>query len=214
MTSAAFQAAGSGDESFSDTPTDDHLAALVSRACAGSPEAWRELVDLYGRRVYALARSRCRDSEMAEEVTQSVFVTVAEKLPGAGYDERGRFEAWLFRVAMNRVRDELRRRRRQRDGKERLRLVRGDEAAERSAAQEKASEFGSAEIGALREAMARLADRDREIIELRHHAAMSFKQIADLTGEPMGTVLARHHRALRKLKGMIESGAGPKEASE
>ena len=45
--------------------------------------------------------------------------------------------------------------------------------------------------------MARLHDADREVIELRHHGGLSFKQIAELLDEPLGTLLARHHRALR-----------------
>lgn len=42
-----------------------------------------------------------------------------------------------------------------------------------------------------------LSEADREIVELRHHGGLSFKQIADVLGEPMGTLLARHHRALK-----------------
>jgi RNA polymerase sigma-70 factor (ECF subfamily) len=48
--------------------------------------------------------------------------------------------------------------------------------------------------------MGTLSESDREVIELRHHAGLSFKQIAELVNEPLGTLLARHHRALRKLK--------------
>jgi len=59
--------------------------------------------------VFAMARSRVRDDDMAEEITQSVFATIATKLTRDGYDERGRFESWLFRITMNRVRDEFRR---------------------------------------------------------------------------------------------------------
>ena len=56
----------------------------------------------------------------------------------------------------------------------------------------------------LKRAMETLSDADREIVELRHHGGLSFKQIADVLGEPMGTLLARHHRALKKLKEMME----------
>lgn len=51
--------------------------------------------------------------------------------------------------------------------------------------------------------MMELSESDREIIELRHHGGMSFKQMADLLNEPLGTLLARHHRALRKLKELM-----------
>jgi RNA polymerase sigma-70 factor (ECF subfamily) len=58
----------------------------------------------------------------------------------------------------------------------------------------------------LRSAMEKLTDADREIVELRHHAGMSFKQMADMLNEPLGTLLARHHRALKKLKELITAG--------
>lgn len=174
------------------------VAGLLAAASAGDERAWRELVRRYGRRVYALAKSRCRSAELAEEVTQSVFATVAAKLGGGGYAERGRFESWLFRIAMNRVRDEMRRRKRwgaegAADGAEREAedVVPGDGE-------------GEAELGALRAALEALSETDREVVELRHHGGLSFKQMADLLNEPVGTLLARHHRALRKLRAILE----------
>src|SRR3954465_2189403 len=84
------------------------LAPLLEAAARGDPAAWRELVNRYSRRVYALAKSRCRNEDVAEEIAQSVFATVATKLGAGEYTESGRFESWLFRVAMNRVRDVVR----------------------------------------------------------------------------------------------------------
>ena len=53
-------------------------------------------------------------------------------------------------------------------------------------------------------AMARLPEADREIIELRHTGELSFKQLSDYYDEPVGTLLARHHRALKKLRAILE----------
>lgn len=185
--------------------------ALLARAARGDEDAWRALINLYARRVYALARSRCRRDDLAEEITQSVFATVAEKLrspdlPG-GYTDQGRFEPWLFRVAMNRVRDEIRRLQRHAEPTdpgnfEALRL-----------APEEPDRADPRDLQRLREALAELNDADRQIIELRHHAQLSFKTIAAMLEEPVGTLLARHHRALRKLKSILES-AGMKPALE
>lgn len=171
----------------------------VARAAAGDDSAWAELVRLYARRVYALARSRLRDHHAAEEVTQSVFMTVSSKLREGGYTEMGRFEPWLFRIAANRVRDEVRRRRAaptMTSGESVLATFVDGTPSVREAE--------PPSFGALREAMGKLGDADREVIELRHHGQMSFKQIAAMTGEPMGTLLARHHRALAKLRTMME----------
>jgi len=177
------------------------LGALLARAASGDEGAWRELVSLYGRRVFALCRSRLRDRDLAEEVTQSVFVTVATKLKEGAYAESGRFEAWLFRIAVNRVRDQVRSAGR--------RLASGDSEMAGSAVAPAASVgLGSDELEALQSAMARLPEVDRQVVELRHQGGMPFAAIAELLDEPIGTLLARHHRALKKLKEML-TNAGP-----
>ena len=188
-------------------PPIDELVPILAAACDGDEDAWRTLVERFWRRVYALVRSRCGRSELAEEITQSVFVTVATTLRDGGYQERGRFESWLFLVAMNRLRDELRRQRRQAAPTDPATLT-GISGVDADADRGDRSE----EIDALRAAVARLADPDREIIELRHHAGLSFKQIAQTLDEPIGTLLARHHRALKKLRSLMEAEAPAHEA--
>ncbi len=177
----------------------EDLAPVLAAAAAGDERAWRDLVRRYGRRVFALAKSRLRRADLAEEITQSVFATVAIKLRDGGYDEQGRFESWLFRIAMNRVRDEARRHARHAApiDPEAFGRVAGEPAGNDNA--------DSQELGKLRMALDELSDSDREVIELRHHAEMSFKQIAEQLEEPMGTLLARHHRALRKLRAILEA---------
>ena len=64
------------------------------------------------------------------------------------------------------------------------------------------------EVVALRGALSQLGEADREIIDLRHVGGMSFKQMAEHLGEPLGTLLARHHRALAKLRAILVGEAG------
>lgn len=190
-----------------DPASSAELAQILAAAGTGQEAAWREIVGRYSRRVFALAKSRCRNVDLAEEITQSVFATVASKLGQGLYAEKGRFESWLFRITMNRVRDEARRSRRQHtfsESEDRLETIAGPRQG-RSA--------GGEGVDELRRAIEELPDADREIIELRHHGGMSFKQIADLLEEPLGTLLARHHRALRKLKDVLESGAAGQDAA-
>lgn len=183
-------------------PTDDHdLGAILAQAAGGDDDAWRQLVDRYARRVHALARSRLRREDLAEEITQSVFATIAIKLAEGGYEEKGRFEAWLFRVAMNRVRDEARRGGRQAGPVDPAQL-------DESPNHDSPSGADPEELAALRQAITHLSDGDREVVELRHHGQMSFKTIAQYLGEPVGTVLARHHRALRKLRDLLDTTSG------
>jgi RNA polymerase sigma factor (sigma-70 family) len=59
-------------------------------------------------------------------------------------------------------------------------------------------------IARLRAAVRQLSSSDQDIIHMRHSAGMSYKQIADVLGEPLGTVLARQHRALGKLRSLMD----------
>ena len=182
----------------------DELPRLLALAATGDDRAWRSILDRYAPRVFAMARSRVRQPELAEEITQSVFAKVAEKMMTGAYTDQGRFESWLFRVAMNRVRDEFRSRQR-----------RPSESVENHVLDARESRHDSiagagerpAEHDALRRAIEQLSDADRTVIELRHHGGLGFKEIASALDEPTGTVLARHHRALKKLKSLIESMA-------
>ncbi len=190
------------------------LASVIARAAHGEEDAWRELMDLYARRVFAMARSRLHNDELAEEITQSVFVTIATKLngqgDGSGYSEQGKFEPWLFRITMNRVRDYCRKRARHATPTAPEHMGGLSARPEIDHAERDA---GMAEMNKLRSAMEQLSDRDREIIELRHHGQLSFKQIAEISGDPIGTLLARHHRALKKLRDLLEPQHAPQNGS-
>jgi RNA polymerase sigma-70 factor (ECF subfamily) len=185
-------------------------ADLLRRAAAGEEAAWRAIVEIYHRRVFGLLRAQCGDTELAEDITQSTFCTVVAKI--GSYAEEGKFESWLFHIAMNRLRDEMRRRRRQARPVETDTLVglAGPATGEGAGAgvsgvgvagQDRAE---PAELSALARAIDRLSEADREVVHLRHFAGLSFKQIAELLGQPLGTILARQHRALKKLRGILE----------
>lgn len=177
------------------------------RAAAGDSAAWRVVLNAFAPRVHGLLRAQCRDDELAEEITQSTFCTIATKL--GSYIENGRFEAWLFRIAMNRLRDEMRRRARQ------ARTMDGEAFKRVAGASNNKSGFVSVEVrDQLRIALSRMSEADREIIDLRHIGGLSFKALSDFYEEPVGTLLARHHRALKKLKAMlVELGVGAEDLS-
>ena len=185
----------------------EQLAQLVERASRGDEHAWQAIVERCAPRMHAILRAQCRDDELAEEIVQSTFCTVVRTLPT--YEEAGRFEPWLMRIAMNRLRDEMRRRGRHAVPTEEGVLVGLAGGAEPPPAP--GLDAGAAR--ALQRALDRLSDADREIIHLRHVGGLGFKEIAEALDTPIGTLLARHHRALRKLRGMLE-GADAIEGDE
>ncbi len=173
------------------------LERLLKLAAGGDSSAWRAIVALYAPRVFGIVRAQCRDDELSEEIVQSTFCTLAAKI--ASYVESGRFESWLFRIAMNRLRDEMRRRSRQARSSTDEAFVGMPDTRERGG-RGLAPEVRSK----LELALARLSESDREIIDLRHTGGLSFKALSDYYEEPVGTLLARHHRALTKLKAILE----------
>lgn len=197
------------------------LDQTLAAAARGDDGAWRVLVQLYSTRVYALLVRQCGDRELSQEITQAAFVKVVTKI--GEYTEQGKFEAWLFRIAMNSLRDEMRRRKRQ---ARTMDMSGGSDsdtgegaawaAAEHSVTDRQGHSAGDEEdspldqvsraeqIERLKRAIKQLSPADQEILNLRHTAGLSFAQIAETLEQPLGTVLARGHRALAKLRKLME----------
>ncbi len=193
---------------------------LLVAAAAGDALAWEQLVRAYTGRVYGLLVRQCNNRELAEELTQETFVKLVQCLrkrdEAGGYDEQGKFEPWLFRVAMNCLRDEMRRKSRQAqamdmspgaaasagDG-DTASAFAGVEASaamrdQRNDPQERAST--AEQVTLMQAAVAKMSEKERQILHLRHTAGLSFAEIAEALQEPLGTVLSSAHRALAKLK--------------
>ena len=184
----------------------DRLELVLDAAAGGDEDAWARLVTEFSPRVYRVVLAQCHNPELAEEVTQSTFCTVVTKL--ATYTELGRFESWLFRIAINRLRDEMRRRSRQAISvaDETLREV--TPAREEEVGRLAGDEFSDH----LAEAMRSLPEAEQQVLHLRHVAEMSFKTIAEVLDQPLGTVLARHFRAIKRLRTRL--GDSPPPESE
>ncbi len=210
--------------------TDPDIPTTLRQAADGDAQAWTLLVHTYSGRLFGLLFQRCADRELAEELTQATFVKLVSKLDDfAGYEERGKFEPWLFRIAMNKLRDEMRRRKRQASSLDMSpgATGQGDRASAWAAVESgvtrdagrTAPDIGENPLEALnraeqmdllRAAIAEMSEADQEVLHLRHTAGLSFAQIAETLDQPLGTVLARGHRALKKLRAALEQmGVSP-----
>lgn len=184
------------------------LDALVQQAQRREAAALEKLVDYFGPRVHGFLLRICGAPDVADDLLQETFVRLVRTIDA--YQHDGRFAAWLYRVAANLARDHLRRKRRRglvvtldRIGVEDgfatdpepvdARLERPDELLS-----------GRDDCQRLALALERLGDMDREILLLRHYSELPFGEIAGLLGIPLGTALARAHRALAKLKSEME----------
>ena len=171
---------------------------LVASARWGDDHAWRTLVEHWTPRLFAFLHSRCRDPELSEELVQDVFVKVAQRL--VDYDERGRFSSWIMLIAINRLRDEMRRRARHARPVEHETLGALAGSTPSTAAEAPGEEESRR---ALADALRGLSDAERELLHLRHAVGLSFSDISELLGEPRGTLLARHPRVWGKSRAFL-----------
>lgn len=183
------------------------LRAVIASAKSNRPEGYGALLEAYGPRLYGFFVRATSSHHDAEDMLGEIMLRLVRRLKD--YDERGRFEPWLFRIAANMVRDRIRRQKVRPssvslsgDGR------RGTELGESLAASGPAAEaliMAAERAQELNEALMRLDARTREMILLRHFGQMSFKEIADLLQCPLGTVLARVHRGMRTLRKLMET---------
>ena len=180
--------------------TDEELVAAI---LDGEAALYADLVERYRGRIVNYVNRFLGNFEESEELSQEVFLRVYRALDR--YNPRYRFSTWLFRVARNASIDLIRKRR--------LKLVPMQRVAPDGQARER--EFESEErdpyrvmrnlerrdaIGA---AIDGLKDDYRELIQLRHFAEMTYEEIAEFKGMPLGTVKNKLFRGRRMLKARL-----------
>lgn len=178
------------------------LDELLHRARRRDEGALSELVQVFSSRVYGLLYRLTGSRDAAEDLLQETFLRVVRVIDQ--YEHVGRFEAWLFRIAGNLARDRARKLGRR--GESSLtddvaeELV-ADSGRHAGASDDPAEALDRREAGAqLVAGLERLSAAEKEVILLRHYSELSFREIAAILNVPLGTALARAHRALRRLR--------------
>ena len=185
------------------------LAKLVGRARQGDPRAFDVIVDRFGPRLHGYLYRLTGSREDADDLLQDLFTRVVRMI--GRYEHDGRFDGWLFRIATNLVRDQIRRYRR---APQVVPLVAPDpDARGTDLSWEAAGDLSSPapdspmilaeDVDALQRALAKLPAAEREVVMLRHFSELSFNEIARAMGTPLGRALARAHRGLAKLRELL-----------
>ncbi len=182
---------------------------LVASFCQGNNEAFEELVLRYKNPLYQYILSLVKDESTAEDLFQDVFISFFKH--ARSYRAQGKFKAWLFLTARNKVINHWRDHKQtasldqtDEDGNAFLQKILPDQAP--SALDELS--FREFETSVAR-AIDQLPPRQREMIYLRQF--MSFQEIAETVGRPLGTVLADCHRAVKKIRQILGSQTAHKE---
>lgn len=174
------------------------------------------LIEHFASRIYGFLYRMTGSQPDAEDLMQEVFVRLVRMI--GVYQHDGRFEAWIFRIAANLARDRLRRLRR---GPRFVGSLPAPDEGENTCGAHPVSEpavdaglLHAEEMSELGIALAKLPDAERETVMLRHFSQMSYKEIAEATGVPLGTALARGHRGLNRLRQLMTGGAATVETAD
>jgi len=187
------------------TQTDDR--ELVRRIRDGDAEALRAIVERYQDRIFSLIYGIVRDRHEVEDVAQEVFLKVYTRIQA--FDERSKFYTWLYRVAANAAKDHVKKRIR------RPAVALEEDDVVPSAGDSPVAHAAAAETRRLvREAIAALPLRYREVLTLRELEGLSYNEIAGVLQISIGTVESRLHRARAKLKRRMERHARRQDSLE
>lgn len=175
-------------------------AVLLRRIADDDDEALRQFYQRYAGLVYSLALRMLHDSARAEEILQETMVRVWRA--AATFDpSRGRPETWVTTIARNLLLTAVRKR-------PALSLDEHEELA--SALEDEADEpdqiaWMNARRELVREAVTRLPDNQRRIVLLAYFDGLTHTEIAERTGEPLGTVKSRLRLGLRRLENSLRT---------
>jgi RNA polymerase sigma-70 factor (ECF subfamily) len=163
---------------------------LVTKAQGGDRVAFGELVRWHREGVINVVYRMCGDVNLAEDAAQEAFVRAWQHLPN--YRPRTPFRNWVYRIATNAALDVLRRERETVDV-DGLSLVSPDGGPEAAVEAEERGE-------GVRRAVLALPPSSRGVLILREYEGLSYREIADTLGIPIGTVMSRLNYARKRLR--------------
>jgi RNA polymerase sigma factor (sigma-70 family) len=174
-------------------------AELISQYRNGSDAAFETLVDRYKTRVYTTIYLIVKDQGVAEDLLQDVFVKVIHKLNANGYNEEGKFQPWLMRIAHNLAIDYFRKSKRHptivmEDGANLFNTLR---FAEHTVEDQKIKEDT---LELIRKLIDELPETQKQVLIMRHYMDLSFQEIAEQTGVSINTALGRMRYALINMR--------------
>lgn len=176
-------------------PEDSRLLARILAKGADDQQAMAQIFDRYSSMVYSVALRVLRDTGQAEDVMQEVFFQLWRN-PDAYIQTRGSLPAWLLVVTRNRSIDLLRRRK-PTDSTEDVVLT----AKTNLAAESERNIMMERVRGILQE----LPAEQQQTLEMAYFEGLSHSEIAERTGDPLGTVKTRIRLALISLRKALAS---------
>jgi RNA polymerase sigma-70 factor, ECF subfamily len=165
-------------------------------------EAYDLLVERFKPRLYGFIMQMVKNHALAEDLLQETFIRLWRHR--MSYRNIARFSTWIYTIAANLVRSEMRK-------KSRVRFVdlepreEGDRQVELPDKSPLVDDIvhGRMALKAIHDAMEKLPDEFREVIYLREVEELSYDEIVDMLDIPAGTVKSRINRARARLKELL-----------
>ena len=177
-------------------PDDSVLITLYRN---GNEAAFNLLVDRYQSKVFTTIFLIVKDQDVAEDLLQDVFVKVLHTMNSDKYNEEGKFQPWVMRIAHNLAIDYFRKAKRYptillEDGSN---LLNSLSFAEDSSEEQRIKDETHAWV---RNLIDKLPEAQKEVVIMRHYLDMSFQEIAEQTGVSINTALGRMRYALNHIR--------------
>jgi RNA polymerase sigma-70 factor (ECF subfamily) len=176
-------------------------AELVARAQNGDREAFTALATATYGRLHRVAQNILSDVDRADDATQQAVVDIWRKLPQLRDVQR--FEAWSYRIVINRCYAEAR------QCKHWLPGIECEHDEDPGAA---GAITGIVFRDQLERGFHRLPMEQRAVVVLHHYVGLPLREVAEVLGIPEGTVHSRLSRALAALRAALEADARMPEA--
>jgi RNA polymerase sigma-70 factor (ECF subfamily) len=179
--------------------------ALIRRMCEADETALGALYDRWVRALYSLVVYLLKDPDEAEDVVEETFWQAWRK--ASSYEpSKGAVSTWLLTIGRRKALDRIRARKRHKEDQ----LDRDQSFADiPSSANDPLQDVEGKELREhMRAALRELPSEQREVLELGYFKGMSQSEIAEATGQPLGTVKTRMRLAMQKLREPLSTHRG------
>lgn len=177
------------------TVTETRFEECIRAMNRGDRDGLKEVYEEYVSYIYGIVRALLHNKEEAEDITGDFFVRLWEK--SDTYKPGGGHKGWMATIARNMAVDYIRKHKRE-EFSETVSEKESDENIEQQVL---------ADIS-INEALATLKESERKVVHLKIMGELTFKEIAEILNQPMGTVTWHYNQAIKKLRrcGYAESG--------
>ena len=175
---------------------------LIESFQQGNARAFDTLIDRYQEKIYNTILFMVKDSYLAEDLIQEIFIKIIDNIKQKKYAEEGKFLPWALRISHNFCIDHFRKVKRTptiktSDDQDIFEVIKfSDHAADYKMTSSQTHKN-------IQDLVDLLPEEQREIIVLRHYANLSFKEIAQMTNCSINTALGRMRYGLINLRKMM-----------